>query len=73
MLSVYKTRVQKNHGFALEFQSGAKGNISKCVFDMNKKGIIRKEQGCSLASSGNTAYVVELPEKSIPGFTFKIL
>lgn len=72
-VSLCETSVEDNLGFALECRSGAGGEITKCSFVKNKRGIILKELGCVFACSGNTASVVKLPEKSIPGFKINVL
>mmetsp|Transcript_30733 Transcript_30733/g.73749 ORF Transcript_30733/g.73749 Transcript_30733/m.73749 type:complete len:691 (+) Transcript_30733:4144-6216(+) len=73
MLSLSETSVENNLGFALECRSGSRGEITKCCFDMNGKGIVLKEPGCVFACSGNIAAVVKRPEKSIPGFKINVM
>lgn len=71
-VSLEETRIEYNIGFGFECESGSRGEISKCHFVMNQEGVVRKEPGCVLVCSGNTAEVVSLTKRNIPGFKIHI-
>ena len=66
--SLVDSRVEINGGFGVECKEASSGIIQKCRFLDNKAGILRKESGCIVSCSGNTALVVSPPTKQVPGF-----
>jgi hypothetical protein len=66
--SFQKCKVERNEGYGVKCDGSCSGEMQKCHFSRNMTGVLRKESGCFISCSHNTAVVETPPKKQIPGF-----
>jgi hypothetical protein len=62
-----RSSFEQNAGFGATLRGGVAGFVG-CKFDRNSKGVLRKDSGCKVTCSRNTAPAETLATQAIPGF-----